>query len=149
MMFTVELDDGTALGASTPEAVRAALHAHADTERVTVNLAHNDGPELIVGYREERGVCYFVPGEADEPLVSAGGTNTDTEVYGNAQIAFPPGAELDADTVTEAAVEFAASGSRPTCVQWRPYNPSAFPRTDGGITIDELHDLLNQNPSQV
>ncbi|MBB5155757.1 hypothetical protein BJ970_003291 [Saccharopolyspora phatthalungensis] len=119
----MELDDQTPLDAAD---VRATLTSQMSDEHVIVYLVHDNGTELAIGFRDGRGVCLWqICG--DDPAVTTGGTNDDVIVYGWSEIPVPAGAELDAETVIEAAEEFAKTGTRPTGVQWRPYGVEAFP----------------------
>ncbi|WP_168587412.1 Imm1 family immunity protein [Saccharopolyspora sp. ASAGF58] len=136
----MELDDGTTVDVSN---VWDTLTAYAATNRVVLHLAQGEA-ELAVGFRGERGACYWRGGDADD-LVSSGGDNADVEVYGMNEIPFPPGSEIDAATVIDAADEFAATGARPTCVTWASYHEAmqAAP-VEETITPEMLQALISE-----
>lgn len=136
MTLTIELEDETSLDATD---VRAALVAQQSDDRVIVYLTHDNGAELVVGFSGDRGVCLW---QADGGTVSTGGTNGDVNVYGWAGIPFPPGAEIDAASVLDAAEEFAATGKRPTCLSWTSYH-GAMPVVDTGITPETLEAMFD------
>ncbi len=121
MTFSVELDDGTPLDAVD---LRATLNEQTATDRVIVHLIHDDA-ELLVGFRGDRGVCYWMTYSSDD-AVTVGGTNAETIVYGANEIAFPPNSELDTATVLAAADEFAKTAKRPTGVGWTRYDTAVI-----------------------
>ncbi|MGI8311901.1 Imm1 family immunity protein [Saccharopolyspora hattusasensis] len=135
MTLTMELDDQTRLDAAD---VRGALIAQQADDRVIVHLTHDDGPELVVGFRGDRGVCLWQHGDGE---VTTGGQNEEVIVYGWSEIPFPPGAEIDAATVIAAAEEFAATGARPTCVTWTDYH-GAMPVEDTGVSPEMLQAMF-------
>lgn len=139
MTLVVELDDVTPVDLST---IRETVTAHAVANRVVLHLTRGDA-ELVLGFRGERGACYWRRGDHD--LVSYGGDNTDVEVYGANEIPFPPGSEIDAAAVIDAADEFAATGARPTYVTWTSYHEAmqAAPE-EPTITPEELRALLDE-----
>lgn len=127
MTFSVELDDGTPLDAAD---LRATLNEQKATDRVIVHLIHDDA-ELLIGFRGDRGVCYWQTCSSDD-AVSTGGTNAETVVYGANEIAFPPSSELDTATVIAAAVEFTETATRPTGLEWTRYDTAVL-----GLAPDE------------
>ncbi|RKT86285.1 Immunity protein Imm1 [Saccharopolyspora antimicrobica] len=143
MTLTMELDDQTPLDATD---VRAALVAQRADARVIVHLKHDNGNELLVGFRGDRGVCLWQPDEGDGE-VTTGGSNEEVMVYGWAGVPFPPGSEIDGDTVIDAAEEFATTGARPTCVTWTDYH-GAMPLEGSTITPEELQALLRETDGE-
>ncbi|GAA4879946.1 Imm1 family immunity protein [Saccharopolyspora cebuensis] len=140
MTLSIELEDMTSLDATD---VRSALASQQADERVVVHLVHDNGSELIVGFRGDRGVCLW---QLDDGLVTTGGRNEGVEIYGWSEIPFPPGAEVDAAAVLDAAEEFAATGERPTCLSWTGYH-DAMPLVDPAITPEALQALLDEPDS--
>lgn len=141
MTLVVELDDGTPVDVST---VRETLTAYATADRVVMHLTR-EGAALAVGFRGGRGACYWRRDDGDD-LVSSGGDNADTEVYGASEIPFPPRSEIDAAAVIDASEEFAATGERPTCIQWASFQEAmqALP-IEETITPDALRALLDDS----
>lgn len=141
MTVTMELEDQTALDATD---VRAALTAQMSADHVVVYLVHDNGAELVVGFRGGRGVCLWDLC-SDEAAVTSGGNNEDALMYGRAQIAVPPGSEVDAAAVLDAATEFVATGERPTVVEWQLYDEAEFPVAEPTITPEALQELLSKS----
>ncbi|MGP4015865.1 Imm1 family immunity protein [Saccharopolyspora sp. 5N708] len=136
MTLAVELDDGTALGV---EALRETVTRYSATDRVVLHLTQGEA-QLTVGFRGEHGVCYWRERAAAD-LVSSGGDNVETIIYGLSEIAFPPGSEIEAAMVIDAAEEFASTGARPTCIVWSGYR-EATPLEDTGMSVAALQELL-------
>ncbi len=135
----MELDDRTPLDATN---VRAALTTRTTDERVVVHLSHNNGNELLVGLRGDRGVCLWQSEDGDGD-VTTGGHHREVTVYGWAGVPFPPASEINADTVINAAEECAVSGARPTSITWTDYH-GAFPIEEPTITPEQLRALLDE-----
>ncbi|MCA1194230.1 Imm1 family immunity protein [Saccharopolyspora sp. 6V] len=114
---------------------------YAAADRVVLHL-QQEAAELVIGFRGGRGACYWRHGESDD-VVSTSGENTESEMYGANEIPFPPGAEIDAGTVVDAAEEFATTGVRPQCVRWTSYRAAmqAVPE-EGTITPELLRAVL-------
>ncbi|MBB5152517.1 Imm1 family immunity protein [Saccharopolyspora phatthalungensis] len=137
MTTRLELDDGTSLDAAD---VRETLISQSTRDRAVVYLVHDNEAELVVGFRGDRGVCLW---ESDDGMVTTGGTNAETIIYGGNEIPFPPGSEIDAATVINAAEEFAVTGARPTGVDWTSYH-EAMPVTETTMTPEALQALLGE-----
>jgi hypothetical protein len=82
----------------------------------------SDGEQraLMVGLHGDRGVLWWSDPARGESLVAVGGRNVEDVLYyiGTADFEFPPRSELPRGDVLAAAVEFLATGCRPTAPIW-------------------------------
>ncbi|MEU5846031.1 Imm1 family immunity protein [Saccharopolyspora shandongensis] len=154
MTLEIERDDGTPLDAAD---LRATLTAESETDRNIVFICFKTDDrkaqgrdfeaafeaELLVGFRADRGVCMW-QAYGDDDAVTTGGTNEEAIIYGTHQIPFPPGSEIDAAAVIDAAEEFASTGARPTCVTWTSYQES-IPFEDTGMSGEALDALFGRS----
>lgn len=84
-------------------------------------------PLLDIGLAGERGAMYYAGDECPDGCFSAGATatNTDTVLYYfmTSDTEYPPGSELPAAIIRQAAHEFMATGARPSSIDWQPVPP--------------------------
>lgn len=121
--ITIDIDqvpEGTNLVALIGTAAR---DAEPDWGTSWVLTATGGMPQLVVGVRGERGaLAWYEPAET----VPAHGLNHEPADYSLADMhhtPMPPGSELPIAEVLTAVSEFIRTGQRPTCVQWREFDP--------------------------
>ncbi len=84
----------------------------------------SNADSLMVGVRGKIGVLeWFTPTRGYIPTNGVNTDHVDYYTFDAHVMVMEPGAEVPIEQVHAAVVEFVRTGQRPTCVQWREFDP--------------------------